>query len=186
MIAFVGTVCERKGLVDLRDALVHLGREAGPAFRLEIVGDGAQEGPEAFDRVRGAYARADLPGVVFHGALDRAGVDEVLARAAIFCLPSHWEGLPLSLLEAMAAATAPVATRVGEIPWMLDEGRAGLVVEPRDVDALASALGELVRSADRRAELGAAARRRVEEHYAERTCFEAIAALYRRVGRYSR
>ena len=185
MIAFVGTVCERKGLLDLRDALARIRQDDALSFRLEIVGDGAQEGPDAFEQIRDAYAEAELPDVVFHGALDREDVDEVLARASIFCLPSHWEGLPLSLLEAMAAETAPVATRVGEIPWMLDEGRAGFVVEPRDVATLASALDELLRDPSRRAELAAAARRRVEEHYADRTCFEAIAALYRRLSDYS-
>jgi glycosyltransferase involved in cell wall biosynthesis len=186
LIAFVGTVCERKGLIDLLGALSHLRREGASPFRVEIVGDASQEGPGVFERIRLAYRRAGLDGVVFRGVLDRNGVDDVLARASIFCLPSHWEGLPLSLLEAMAAEAAPIATTVGEIPWMLDDGRAGVLVGPRDVTGLGAALRELIEEPDRRAALGAAARRRVQERYGEPASFEALAALYRRLAGYSR
>ena len=70
LIAFVGTVCERKGLIDLLGALSLLRRDS-PPFRVEIVGDASQEGPGVFDRIRSAYARAGLDDVTFRGALDR-------------------------------------------------------------------------------------------------------------------
>ena len=184
LIAFVGTVCERKGLIDLLGALSLLRRDS-PPFRVEIVGDASQEGPGVFDRIRSAYARAGLDDVTFRGALDRGGVDDVLSRAAIFCLPSHWEGLPLSLLEAMASGTAPVATSVGEIPRMLDDGRAGILVPPHDPSGLGAALGGLIADGVERAELGAHARHRVEAEYPEEAMFVSLDETYRRVSGYS-
>jgi glycosyltransferase involved in cell wall biosynthesis len=186
VIAFVGTVCERKGLLDLLGALARLRRDGAPPFRVEIVGDASQEGPGVFERVRDAYAREGLDGTVtFHGALAPNEVEEVLARASIFCLPSHWEGAPLSLLEAMAAETAPVASAVGEIPRMLDDGRAGVLVEPRDIAGLADGLRALLDGADRRSDLGREARRRAIGTYGEARSFELIADLHRRVAGYS-
>jgi len=185
LIAFVGTVCERKGLIDLLGALTELRGDGVPSFRVEIVGDASQEGPGVFERVRDAYADAGAGDVTFRGALTREDVDDVLARASIFCLPSHWEGLPISLLEAMAAETAPIATSVGEIPAMLDGGRAGVLVAPHDVAGLASAIDDLLRDRDRRSALAAAARRRVRDAYGEGSSTGAIADVYARLAGYS-
>lgn len=181
LLAFTGTVCERKGLIDLRDALLRLrDEEGGPLpVRVVIVGDGAQEGPGAFERVRDAFARSGLHEVEFLGARPEADVRAVLARAAIFCLPSHWEGFPLSLLEAMAAETAVIATTVGAIPRMLDEGRAGVLVAPHDPLALAAAIRRLSEVADERGRLAHAARARVEREYAWERMVRSLYEVYR-------
>jgi glycosyltransferase involved in cell wall biosynthesis len=184
VLVFVGTVCERKGLVDLRDALVRLRDEtAEPSeLRVRIVGDAKQEGPGVFERIVEGYAASGLGAVEFTGALDPAGVRRALAEASIFCLPSFWEGFPLSLLEGMAAAAAPVATSVGEIPAILDQGRAGILVAPRDPGALAEAIGSLLRDEAARAELGSAARARVEGRYSQASAMRRLAELYAEVG----
>ena len=65
------------------------------ALEVTIVGDGVQEGPGSFEAIRGAYARAGLRHVRFAGSLSHARTSELLARADIFCLPSHSEGFPL-------------------------------------------------------------------------------------------
>jgi len=183
LLVFVGTVCERKGLVELRDALVRLRDEAEPsALRVRIVGDAKQEGPGVFERIVEGYSRSGLGDVEFTGALDRAGVRQSLAEAAIFCLPSFWEGFPLSLLEGMAAAAAPVATSVGEIPAILDGGRTGILVPPKDPEALATAIGSLLRDESKRAELGASARTRVERRYSQASAMRRLAELYAEVG----
>jgi glycosyltransferase involved in cell wall biosynthesis len=184
VLVFVGTVCERKGLVDLRDALVRLRDEApepGP-LRVKIVGDAKQEGPGVFERIVEGYAASGLGDVEFTGALDPAGVRRALAEASIFCLPSFWEGFPLSLLEGMAAAAAPVATSVGEIPAILDQGRAGMLVPPKDPGALAEAIGWLLRDESARAELGSSARARVEGRYSQASAMRRLAELYAEVG----
>jgi glycosyltransferase involved in cell wall biosynthesis len=185
LVAFVGTVCARKGLIDLLGALERIRSSDLDPFHVLIVGDASQEGPRVFEEVRAAYDRADMQHVTFTGAIDRESVADVLARASVFCLPSHWEGLPLSLLEAMAAEAAPVAARVGEIPWVLDEGKAGILVDPHDPVALAAALTDLLRDPPRRAVLGRDARRRVMQVFSEDRLVRDLDRVYRNLAGYS-
>jgi glycosyltransferase involved in cell wall biosynthesis len=185
LVAFVGTVCARKGLLDLLDALGRIRASDPGRFQVLIVGDASQEGPGVFEQVRAAYDAADMQHVTFTGALDRGAVTDVLARASVFCLPSHWEGLPLSLLEAMAAEAAPVAARVGEIPWVLDDGNVGILVDPHDPAALAEALTEVLRDPGRREALGKAARQRVMQSFSEERMVRDLDLLYRKVAGYS-
>ncbi len=181
-LTYVGTICERKGLIDLRDALRILQDEGSPPVRVQLVGDSKQEGPDVEQRVRRAYADPRLSAqVLFTGALGRVEVLEALAASSIFCLPSHCEAFPMSLLEAMAAKTAVVATRVGDVPRILDGGRAGLLVDPHDVTALANAIKRLLCDPDERDRLGRAARARVEQEYDLGRTAEALFSLYRRL-----
>ena len=179
-LLFVGTVCERKGLLDLRDALGQVMERNGNPRPLaaQIVGDGTQEGPGVFDRVRAAYERAGLDWVDFTGALRQDQVKEILSRASIFCLPSHWEGFPISMLEAMASQTAIIATRVGDIPEMLGQGTAGILVDPRDPSALADAIERLLSHREERETLGRNARVRVEEEYDQSRLVQSLLAIY--------
>ena len=165
LIAFVGTITPRKGLIDLRDALVRV-RARGLGFAVAIVGDDRQEGPGVAAQVQAAYASAGLDDAEFTGALSHDAVKELLGRADVFCLPSHWEGFPLSMLEAMASACAIVGSRVGDVPEMLGEGSAGMLVDAHDVAGLEEALRRLCEDAAERERLGAAARARVEGEYA--------------------
>ena len=181
MVVFVGTVCERKGLLDLRDALDRMREEGVPLPDVVIVGDGQQEGPGAFERVRSAYARSGLTNVEFTGSLPNERVRAVLAEASVFCLPSHWEACPLSVLEAMASGSAVVATSVGEIPVMLDGGRAGILVEPHNPAALAAALQGILANQGERERLGAAARARIEQAYDWDRMVDRLFDLYQRL-----
>jgi glycosyltransferase involved in cell wall biosynthesis len=184
LMAFVGTVAERKGLIDLRDALRTLRSPDGDLrLHLVIVGDGVQEGPGSFDRIRDAYRSADLGSVEFAGALSHDRTSALLGRAAIFCLPSHSEGFPLSVLEAMASAAAVVATEVGDLPDILDHGAAGLLVPAMDPGSLCRALDRLLRDADGRRRLGEAGRERVERHYSQGRLVERLFDLYRSVAK---
>jgi glycosyltransferase involved in cell wall biosynthesis len=163
LLSFVGTVCERKGLLDLLRAL-EIVRERNSGLlpcRVMIIGDARQEGPQVFERVRAAYSVAGLDSVEFLGRMERSDVADVLARSSIFCLPSHWEAFPLSLLEAMAAETAIVATDVGEIRRVLDGEAAGRLVPAHDPVALATAIGGLLARPEARLGLAQAARSRV-------------------------
>lgn len=188
-LVFVGTVCERKGLLDLRDALVALQRDGIPlneSLRVLIVGDARQEGPGVYERIRARYAEAKLTAVEFTGSVQRKDLLELLAQAHIFCLPSHWEGSPLSLLEAMAAEAAVVATVVGEIPAILEWGKVGILIEPHDADGLAAAIRRLVEDSQLREHLGCAARNRVEREYGHEKTTAELYALYRELSDYSK
>jgi glycosyltransferase involved in cell wall biosynthesis len=139
---------------DFATFLAALGRIAVP-YRAAIIGDGPD---------RAALAElASAADVELLG--ERDDVRHQLAASDVFVLPSRSEGMPMSILEAMAAGLPVVATRVGGVPELVAEG-TGLLVPPGDVDALHAALDLVLRDAELRGRLGRAARARVETHYA--------------------
>lgn len=94
---------------------------------------------------------------------NRPDVDSILSTIDVGALSSDWEGMPLFVFECMAAGTALVATAVGGVPEIVEHGRTGLLVQPRDPAALAAALAELLADPQRRAQLAEAASERINE-----------------------
>jgi glycosyltransferase involved in cell wall biosynthesis len=135
-LLFVGRVASNKGLPQLIDALAAL--EADTARPLVIMGRdwGARAEIEERARTRGV---ADRVRFLDHVA-DPAQYRGVIRGARVLVLPSEWEAFGLVLLEAMAAGTPIVATAVGGVPDVLDEGRAGRLVAYGDPAALAEAV----------------------------------------------
>jgi glycosyltransferase involved in cell wall biosynthesis len=138
-------------------------REAGPA-RLVIFGYGDLEA-----ELRAQAARLGLADrVLFVGRVERDRIPALFAAADLFLLPSvhdhagNVDGLPNTLLEAMATGLPIVASDVVGVPTVIDDGVHGLLVPERDVAALGTALATLLRDPARAAALGAAARERVE------------------------
>lgn len=169
---FLGLIGARKGVFDLIPAFaaVHASR---PAARLAIAGNGEVE------RAAALVAEHDLgDAVALPGWTDGATKAALLARAAIYVLPSHNEGLPMSVLEAMAWGLPVVTTRVGGIPELVTDDVDGLLVDAGDQEALAAALGGLLDDAALRARLGAAARARVERRYSDRAVLPMLHELY--------
>lgn len=171
-ILFLGRLEASKGLAELLDAAALLAPRF-PALRLVLAGTGEPDTWRQAAAARGIGDRVELP-----GWLDGTARDAELARAAVFCLPSHAEGLPMSLLEAMAAGCATVASAVGGIPEVLVDGDNGLLVPARDAGALADALARLLDDAGLRARLGGRARRTVEQHYSTEAVCGRLAAIY--------
>ncbi len=101
--------------------------------------------------------------VIFSGM--RMDIPELLTAVDIFALASHVEGMPNAILEAMASSLPIVATRVGGVPEIVDDGQTGLLVSPKDVDALARALIRLIENPLLRRQLGVAAQKRVAENF---------------------
>lgn len=139
--------------------------------RLVFVGDG----PERIALEELVRSLALAPVVHFAGRRSDVGVWHQLFD--VFAMSSVSEGLPLALLEAMAVGRPIVATRVGGIPLALNEGDAGLLVDPRDPAALASGILTLLNDADRRSQVGRVAEIRYREAYD----IEAVAAAYGRL-----
>jgi glycosyltransferase involved in cell wall biosynthesis len=108
----------------------------------------------------------------------RKDVFDVLAGCDVGVLSSASEGLPLALLEYGMAGLPAVATRVGQCEEVLDNGNAGLLVAPGAPDALAEALCQLLRSAEKRSQFGKALHRRVQEHYSVTAALQRILAMY--------
>ena len=169
-IVTVGRLKAPKDHATLVRALARL--DAG-SFRAALIGDGPDR-----PLVEAEIGQQGLEGAV---ALlgTRDDVPEQLAEADIFVLSSTSEGLPLSVIEAMAAGLPVVATAVGGVPELVVDGETGLLVPPRDAEALAQALDRLVRDRELRGRLGDAGRRRAEELFDLPPFRRAHLALYR-------
>ena len=172
-VLYVGLLTPRKGVLDLLEASATL-RARGLAHELVIAGGTPDEGAEAEKEVRAAASgAAHLVGVRSHEQMP-----QVYGDADVFCLPSWWEAMPLTLLEAMGCGLPVVATAVGDIPRMVENGVSGTVVPPRDPGALGAALADLLGDPEAASAMGRAARRRVEEHYRSEFAWGAIEKLY--------
>jgi glycosyltransferase involved in cell wall biosynthesis len=108
-------------------------------------------------------------------------VPDLLAAADFFVLPSLTEGLPLSVLEAMAQGLPVIATPVGGIPEVVLEGEHGYLVPVQEDAALAEAMTRLARDPELARRLGEAGRRRVEERFSFAEMARAYEALYHRL-----
>ena len=139
-----------KGGTVLLEALQHV-LAAGANVEVTVAGPGAPPSG-ALDDGR----------VHFAGWLDEVRKAELFDDSDVFVLPSLSEGLPVALLEAMAHGKAIVATRVGGVPDVVDDGTEALLVPPNDAEALASRLIELAEDAQRRHTLSVSARIRAE------------------------
>jgi glycosyltransferase involved in cell wall biosynthesis len=130
-----------------------------PAFMSRIVGDGPERPAlEAEIRAAGLLQRVELAG-------ERRDVPQLLEDADVFVLSSRSEGAPLSILEAMAAGLPVVASAVGGVPEIVDDGTTGLLVPPGDAGALAAALERLLADPALRSRLGGAGWERVRERF---------------------
>ncbi|WP_437737797.1 glycosyltransferase family 4 protein [Sorangium sp. So ce1335] len=162
IVTFVGHVSREKGIRELLRAFEALGGggAGGEPVHLVVVGDGPERGAveQAAARTGRAGGRGAGDGrggrgrIVVAGARPLADVARFLAATDLLALPSWAEGTPNVVLEALAAARPVVATGVGGIPDVVESGRTGLLVPPRDAGALCRALREaLARSWDERA-----------------------------------
>ncbi len=168
-VAFVGRITRQKGVPHLLRAAANF----DPKAQLVLLA-GAPDTPElaaesaaAVDRLR-----AERDGVVWvQEMLPREEVIQVLTHATVFCCPSIYEPQGIVNLEAMACETAVVASAVGGIPEVVQDGRTGLLVDYDEADpdgferGLAEAVNTLVADPDRAATMGLAGRARAVEEY---------------------
>jgi len=149
LVGAVGRLSTEKGF----DGLIRAFAQLRPSTHLLILGEGPER--ERLTRLAdtvGVSSRVLMPGFV--------PARSYLSHFDIFVLPSHTEGLPISLLEAMAAGRPIVATRVGGVPQLLAEGAHGRLVPPGDEARLVSNLRSLLTDPVEAGRLGAAARTR--------------------------
>jgi glycosyltransferase involved in cell wall biosynthesis len=169
LVVCVARLQREKGIDDLVEAAALL-HERVPGLRVAVAGDGPED-----ERFRQAIAASGAP-VTLLG--HRGDVGRLLAAADAFVLPSRHEGLPISLLEAMAAGLPSVATAVGGIPSLVDDGDSGLLVPASDPPALAAALERLAADGDLARRLGGEARRVVERDHSPAAVAGEYAAIY--------
>ncbi len=175
-VLYLGTLTRKKGVVELLEALAGLpdhvhcmlvGPEKDPGILKELRAQAAE---------KGLAERLEMP-----GAVAGPGKAKLFEQADIFVLPSHLEGLPVSMLEAMAAGLPVVATPVGAVPSIIQAGKNGLLVPVGDVPRLRAALLSLVEDPQLRAQLGAAGRQLVEARYSVDRVAGELLDIYREV-----
>jgi len=174
-IAAIGRLDPIKGYPLLLEACARLGAK-GVDWNLELVGDGPLRGDlERLARDLGIEAR-----VRFAGALAADDIPALLRRMNLFVVSSFMEGLPVVLMEAMAAGLPVVATRVAGVTELVEEGVSGFLAPPGSVEELQGALERAMAARSRFAELGHHGRRRVERDYDIRGSARALLELFGR------
>ena len=158
VIGNVANLTPKKDHAGLLDAIDRLRRRFPDVIAL-VVGTGPLEQELRADAARRGLDR----NVLFLGMRD--DVLEILPALDVFVLSSRFEGLPISMLEAMVSEIACVVTSVGGIPEALQDGEEGVLVPPGDPEALAHALERVLADPDQRHEMGLAAGRRVRADF---------------------
>lgn len=159
-LVYVGRLVRTKGLFEVIGALTELKR-VGREFELSIAGGGPDQCElMAASENAGLDDRVQFLGSVFGEKKRQLWLD-----SDIFVFPSHMEGLPYSLLEAMAAGCVPITTPVAAIPDVMRDGEHGVLVPVKDAGALAIAVATLDDDRESLIRMAEAARRRVLEQY---------------------
>lgn len=148
--------------------------ERFPGTKVVFGGDGEVEKNKALAEELGIANHCE-----FHGWVSGAEREGLFARAAVYCLPSKNEGLPMSVLEAMARGIPTVATPVGGVPQVIEDGVSGFLVDVDDVDALSDRLNILLDKPGLRENVGAASRNTVTRLFNVGGSIEQLLALYR-------
>jgi glycosyltransferase involved in cell wall biosynthesis len=155
----VGTVANlraTKGYPDLLQAAAAISREGGDDVKFVSIGRGP-----LLDDLRALHAQLRL-GDRFEFLGFRPDAIQLMSAFDIFCLPSHHEGLPIALMEALALGLPVVATRVGGVEELVTNGSEAVLVPPHRPDLLAGAILDLVRDPERRAAMAQRSRARGE------------------------
>lgn len=171
LVATVGRLAQEKNYPMLLEAFA-AGTRGDPAATLVFVGDGQER--EDLERRAAALGVSDR--VRFAGW--RTDVSALLPACDVFAMSSFSEGLPMAMLEAMAAGLAVVSTRVGDIPEVVEEGTSGRLVASGDVAALAGVLADLRADPAERARLGRTARALVIGRYSRSAMVDAYLDAY--------
>jgi glycogen synthase len=171
-VLFVGRITDQKGIFHLLEASRRL-----PAGVQVVVCASAPDTPEIEERLRRTVAT--MPNVLWINEMVPVPVvTQLYSHAAVFACPSVYEPFGLINLEAMACETAVVASAVGGIVEVVEDGRTGLLVEPARPEVLADALNRVLADPGLARAMGQAGRRRVEAHFAWASIAERTEQVY--------
>lgn len=173
VVGFVGRLTLQKGVTYLLQSAAALS-SGQPPLRFVIVGDG-----DLREQLQAEARSLGLTNVLFVGY--QRNIPQYLQMFDIFVLPSLWEGLPVSVLEAMASARPVVATAVGGTPEVVEEKVTGFLVEQANVQQLVERLRQLIASAQLRQQMGREGQRRVAEQFTGESMVRSSELLYNRL-----
>ena len=177
-VLYLGWIEREKGVFELLECIRRLRQvDQVPRFKVVMAGDGA-----ATAQVRQELHAQGLAGCVeLPGWIDSQEKLRRLGEAHLLVLPSYMEGMPNSLIEAMAAGLPVAATEVGAVADVVSHGINGLVVPPRNVDRLFEALQQLLMDAELRARMGRAGWRIAQQRFGAEPAVDRLVELANRV-----
>jgi glycosyltransferase involved in cell wall biosynthesis len=167
----VGRLTEAKDQFTLISAIEIL-KKQGRNIYLVLVGDGEMRKPLEKEIVNKKLT--DCVNLVG----SRSDIDQLLPGADVFILSSKREGLPMSILEAMATGLPVIATKVGGIPEVIQDGQNGILVPPQDPVSLTNAICRMLDDSEYAGNLGQEARLTIEKNYSLKTITDAYTKLY--------
>lgn len=160
VLIFIGSLSKEKGILELMAAFTKV-NSTKANLHLVIIGNG----PEQL-RIQNIVASHNIETKVhIIGCRPHDEIPKYLSSADIFALPSHTEGLPNVVLEAMACELPVIATRVGGIPEVVEEGRSGILIDKKNVDSLKDAIESLIKNESMAKEMGINGRKNVENNF---------------------
>ena len=175
-VLFLGKLGQAKGVYDLLQACAML-KERCPALRLAMGGDGDLAALQEKIDALGVTPHVELLGWV--QGEQKLGL---LDSCRIYVLPSYMEGLPMSILEAMAHGVPVIATAVGGIPDAIEDGVEGYLLAPGDAAGLAERIERLLNDAALAHRMGAAGRRKVERQFSAAAVMPQLETMYAELG----
>lgn len=171
----LGEVSRRKGVYDVLEAAGRL-KKNGHVFQFDIVGPGELEDVRTAADKAGVSELATL-----HGPSRGEQKYDFFRNADCFILASYGEGLPISILESLAAGLPIISTTVGGIPEVIADGENGYLLQPGDIDQLHDAMVQIVEDSEKRERMGRNNYDYAREHYDIERCVDKISAIYRRL-----
>ena len=173
-LLYIGWVIREKGVLDLLDAIAILAKKVSH-FHLDIVGPVFDESQYWLNEVagRGLQSKVNFIGSVS----SKAELIKLLDDSTIFVFPSHFEGFPVVLLEAIARGCPCIGTNIGGIPDILNDGQAGLIVEAHNPMQLADALLNLLDNPQLMDALSINAYSRAREVYSYQKCIDSYCRI---------
>jgi glycosyltransferase involved in cell wall biosynthesis len=180
-VLFLAWLQRTKGVLDLVRAIPIILRSV-PEATFVIAGRGLHGGESPESIMELARSLRVAHALRCPGWVSGAMKESFLRESDVFVLPSYFEALPVALLEAMARGVPVIATRVGGIPDVIEDGVNGLLVDPGQPEALARAIIAMLTDDALRTRLREAARTHVRKRYSTEAVIEDLAALYRELG----
>ena len=172
-IVFVGHIVEAKGVFDLLSAWTRVSHVC-PNASLTMIGQDLTGGRFLHEAGLAGVARS----IKLTGAIPLQTVADLMRQSRIFCLPSHGEGTPNSVMEALSCGLPVVATDVGGIPDIVEHEKTGLLVSKGDVENLANSLVSLLNDYNRCVDIGKAAQLFARDHLDARKTVRRLVELY--------
>jgi glycosyltransferase involved in cell wall biosynthesis len=172
-ILFVGRLTKAKGVDILFKAIRILKEKYQMDIKTAIVGKGhLEEELKELVMELGIEREVEFLGV-------RRDIEKLMKSTKLFVLPSRWEGLPLTILEAMSSGAGIIATKVGSIPEVIQNGKEGILIFPEDSETLAGAIAELLQDRELRVKLSINAYKKVKEKYSIEVYTKNILGFYK-------